>query len=319
MSVLPDGTKFADKLRRVVFCESFDHRVLRTAHTLNQHKLARIVLLGRRDELERAAVTCRTSLQGMDVVDYESDRMQNSVSSTLAELGMSDTTDPADPVVAGAWLVRNGLADAVIGGAATTPTHIMRVYLKLLGVADSCETMSGISLVTFEDCEFVHSHTVGIADVSVVAEPTVEQLADIAIQSASSYRRMTGNEARIAFLSFSTLGSSDSPAARKVRQAVELTNSRRPDLTADGEMQIDVALVPAAAGAKGPASPVAGRANVLVFPSLDAGNIAVKIFQRFTKYRVLGPILQGLAYPCTYIPRASSAEDIVDQVRLLVC
>ncbi len=318
MSVTPSNTKGAGTLPRVAFCESFDQRVLRAAHILNQQKLAQVVLLGRYDELDRAAVGCRTSLQGMEVVDYESDRMQNSIKSTLAELGVAESNDPADPAVAGAWLVRSGLADVVIGGAATTPTHIMRVYLRLLGVADGCKTMSGMSLVMFEGCEFVRSDTVGLADVSVVAEPTVEQLADIAIQSALSYQRMTGNDARVAFLSFSTLGSSESPAAQKIRQAVKLTNSRKPDLTVDGEMQIDSALVPAAAGAKCPSSSVGGSANVLVFPNLDAGNIAVKIFQRFSDYRVLGPILQGLAYPCTYVPRASSAEDILDQVRLLL-
>ena len=319
MSVTPGNTKGVGKLLRVAFCESFDQRVLRAAHTLNQHRLAHVVLLGRRDELDKAAVGYRTSLQGIEVVDYESDPVQSSIKSTLAELGIAESNDPADPAVAGAWLVRSSLADAVIGGAATTPTHMMRVYLRLLGVVDGCDTMSGISLVTFEGCDFVRSETVGLADVSVVAEPTVEQLADIAIQSASSYQRMTGNQARVAFLSFSTLGSSESPAARKIRQAVELTNSRKPDLTVDGEIQIDSALVPAAAGAKCPSSLVGGSANVLIFPNLDAGNIAVKIFQRFSDYRVLGPILQGLAYPCTYIPRASSAEDILNQVRLLLC
>jgi phosphotransacetylase len=175
-----------------------------------------------------------------------------------------------------------------------------------------------MSLVTFDDCQFVRSSAIGMADVSVVPEPTVEQLSDIAIQSALSYERITGEHPRVAFLSFSTLGSSEHPAAKRVREAVEVTRNRRPDLAIDGEMQIDAALIPAVAGAKSPLSSVAGSANVLVFPSLDAGNIAVKIFEKFSHYRVIGPILQGLTHPATYIPRASSAEDIVDQVRLLV-
>jgi phosphotransacetylase len=209
------------------------------------------------------------------------------------------------------------LADVVIGGATSTPTHVIRVYLKLLGVAENCKTVSGMSLVTFADSPFVRSQVVGMADVSVVPEPTVEQLADIGIQSAANYERMTGEQARVAFLSFSTMGSSSHPAAQKVRQAVELTRSRAPDLAVDGEMQIDAALVPAVAGAKSPSSSVAGNANVLVFPDLSAGNIAIKIFQKFTGNRILGPILQGMRYPGTYIPRASSAEDILDQARLL--
>jgi len=318
MSILDNLTRPSGRLSRVVFCESFDQRVLRAANTLNQHKLAQVSLLGNYNELDAAAVGYRASLDGMQIVDFEDDRMQGEIRSQLSTLDPSGGLDPTDPVVAGAWLVRNGLADAVIAGAATTPMHVMRVYLKLLGMADGCATMSGMSLVMFDNCAFVRNRVVGLADVSVVPEPTVEQLADIAIQSAVSYERMTGNEARVVFLSFSTLGTSGHPAVEKTRSAVELTRSRKPELSVDGEMQIDAALIPSVAGAKSPSSSVAGNANVLIFPSLSAGNIAQKIFQHFSDYRVLGPILQGTKYPGTYIPRASSAEDIVDQVRLLI-
>jgi len=304
------------QLPRVVLCESFDQRVLRAAHRLNQHRLARVQLLGNMDELDRVAVGYRTELSGIDVLDYEIARTQQGIRSTLAELHLDDL-DPTDPVVAGAWLVRNGLADIVVAGATSSPAHVMRIYLKLLGVAEDCHTMSGMSLVTFDSCDFVRSRVVGMADVSVVPEPTTKQLADIALQSAVNFQRITGGEARVAFLSFSTMGSSDHVSVRRIHDAIQLTRTRRPDLQVDGEMQIDAALVPSVAGAKSPSSQVAGNANVLVFPSLSAGNIAMKIFQKFTGYRVLGPILQGLRHPATYIPRGSSAEDIIDQVRLL--
>ena len=165
--------------------------------------------------------------------------------------------------------------------------------------------------------EFIRNQVIGMADVSVVPEPTAEQLADIAIQSAPNYERMTGHAARVAFLSFSTLGSSDHPAIERVREAVRLTQSRRPDLAVDGELQIDAALVPSVAGVKAPSSSVAGTANVLIYPCLAAGNITVKILQRFSNCRVLEPMLQGLKYRGTYIARAAAAEDIIDQVRLL--
>jgi phosphotransacetylase len=317
MSVLPINSRPAGRLPKVVLCESFDQRVLRAAHTMNQHRMAKIVLLGDYDELDRAAVGYRTTLDGMEVLDYEGDRIQSAIKSLLSASGADGSLDPTDPVVAGAWLVKSGAADAIIAGAATTPTHVMRVYLKLIGTAESCKTMSGMALVAFDGLESVRNRIVGMADVSVTPEPSVEQLADIAIQSAASYERMTGETPRVAFLSFSTMGSSSHPAAVKVREAAALTRSQRPDLAVDGEMQLDAALLPAIAGAKSPTSEVAGNANVLVFPSLDAGNIAMKIFQKFSGYRVLGPILQGTKYPGTYIPRASSAEDIVDQVRLL--
>lgn len=317
MSILAGYTRPSGKLPRVVLCESFDQRVLRAANILNQHKLAQVVLLGNYDELDTAAVGCRTSLDGIEVLDYEGDNIQRSIRLELQALNCGDDMDPTDPVVVGAWLTRNGMADAVLAGAASTPTHVIRTYLRLLGVAEDCKTISGMALIAFDDCSFVRNRIVCLADVSVVPEPTVEQLADIAIQSAANYRRITGVEPRVAFLSFSTLGSSTHPAVQKTRDAVALTISRKPDLAVDGEMQIDAALVPAVAGTKSPSSSVAGSANVLIFPSLSAGNIAMKIFQKFSNYRILGPILQGTKYAATYIPRASSAEDIVDQVRLL--
>ena len=318
MPVTPNFSRRSGPLPRVALCESYDQRVLRAAYTLTQHKLARVVLLGDYQELDALAVGLRLSLDGMDVVDNEEDQVRQSISAHLARSGGSTALDPTDPVVAGAWLVVAGRADAVVAGAATTPGHVMRVYLKLLGMAADCNTMSGMALVRFEGYEFVRSQMVGMADVSVVPDPSVEQLADIAIQSAANYERITGEKPRLAFLSFSTTGSSNHPVAQKVRDAVALTRSRAPGLTVDGEMQIDTALVPSVAGIKSPSSAVAGNANVLIFPSLDTGNVAIKIFRKFSNSRVFGPLLQGMKYPGTYIPRAAAAEDIVDQVQLVL-
>jgi phosphotransacetylase len=317
MSISLNIRKPSGKLPRVVLCESFDQRILRAAHTLNQHGLARVILLGSYDDLDRAAVGYRCSLEGIEVLDYEGEQMQSAVKSALEQMN-GNGFDPTDPVVGGAWLARNGMADAVVAGATSSPAHVLRVYLRLLGVADDCKTVSGMSLAVFETCPFVRHQVVGLADVSVVPEPTVEQLADIAIQSAVNYERITGEDPRVAFLSFSTMGSSDHPAATRIRDAMELTRARRPNLAVDGEMQIDAALIPAVAGTKSPSSSVAGNANVLVFPNLSAGNIAVKTFEKFSDYQILGPILQGMKYRGTYIPRAMSTEDIVDQIRLLV-
>ena len=317
MDIFSKATKSAGQLPRVLFCESFDQRILRAAHVLNQHKLAKVVLLGDADLLDRAAVGNRADLAGMEIIDPDTPSFQKELKAALAKTGQAEGLDPTDPVVAGTWAVKTGRADAVIAGAATTTTHALRVYLKVLGVAKDCHTVSGFSLVAMDSCPFVRHHLVGLSDVSVVPEPTVEQLADIAIQSAASYERIAGTAARVAFLSFSTAGSSGHPAALKIAKAVSLTRDRKPNLAVDGEMQIDAALVPAVAGLKSPSSSVAGNANVLVFPSLDAGNITVKIFQKFTSCRVFGPILQGTARPAAYVPRGSSAEDIVDQVRLL--
>jgi len=253
----------------------------------------------------------------MEIIDPEAGRFPDDLRRALAARPATRDLDPTDPVVAGAWAAQAGHADAVIAGAATTATHVLRIFLKVLGVAPRCRTISGLALVALDNCPFVRHHVVALSDVSVVPDPTVEQLADIAIQSAASYERITGTAARVAFLSFSTAGSSRHPAALKVAAAVSLARDAQPALVVDGEMQIDTALIPAVAGLKAPSSSVAGNANVLVFPSLDAGNIAVKLFQKFSHCRVFGPILQGTARPATYIQRGAAAADIVDQVRLL--
>lgn len=317
MDIFPQTIKRGGALARVLFCESFDQRVLRAAHVLNQHKLAKVVLLGNADLLDRAAVGNRADLTGMDIIDPDTAGFQAELRAALADAPKGKSLDPTDPVVAGSWAAKAGRADVVIAGAATSSTHALRVFLKVLGVAMNCRTISGLSLVAFDNCPFVRHHVVGLSDVSVVPEPTVEQLSDIAIQSAANYGRITGVAPRVAFLSFSTSGSSQHPAALKIAEAVSLTRRRQPDLTVDGEMQIDAALIPATAGLKSPSSSVAGNANVLVFPSLDAGNMAVKILQKFSHYRVFGPILQGTSKPAAYVQRGAATEDIVDQVRLL--
>lgn len=317
MDIFPSAAKRDASLSRVLFCESFDPRILRAAHTLNQHRFARVVLLGNADLLDRAAVGSRTDLRGMEIIDPETAEFDRGLKAALRDLKNGDDLDPTDPVVAGAWAVKTGRADTIIAGAAASATHVLRVFLKVLGVAQECGTMAGYSMVAFDNCPFVRHHVVGLADVSVVPDPSVEQLSDIAIQAAACYERITGKAARVAFLSFSTAGSSQHPAALKIASAVALTTERKPDLAVDGEMQIDTALIPAVAGLKSPSSSVAGNANVLVFPSLDAGNITVKIFRKFSNFRVFGPVLLGTARPAAYVPRGASSEDIVDQVRLL--
>jgi phosphate acetyltransferase len=323
MSILPNYLKPSKTSVRLVFCESFDQRIIRVAGTLSRHKLARVVMLGNRDNLGLTAERYDLDLKNIEVVDYESKSIQDNFYKTKSGLVKNDAAgrlDTTDPVVMGAWLVKNGMADAIIAGAAATPSQVMRVFLRVLGVADECRTMSGMSLVVLEGCEFVRNQVVGMADVGVVPDPTVGQLADIAIQSAASYELLTGNRPKIGFLSFATAtdGGENFPTIKKIKDAVELVRARKPDLMVDGEMQLDAALIPSAAGIKSPSSTVAGSANVLIFPSLDAGNIAVKIFQKFSQYHVFGPILQGTKFPCTYIPRASSAEDILDQVGMLL-
>ena len=267
---------------------------------------ARVVLADLGDPRADAAAARLTADGLVDVVAPVLDRADAGILAT-ADAAVRQGLDPDDPVVAAAILVRAGMADAAVAGATRSSADVLRAGLNVLGVAPGVGVVSSSILFVLRD-----GRVIAYGDCGVVPDPDEVQLASIAVSTARTFEALSGESARVAMLSFSTRGSARHARVDKVRNATALVGDLAPDLVVDGELQFDAAWVPEVADMKAPGSPVAGGANVFVFPDLDSGNIAYKITERLGGARAFGPLLQGLDGVFHDLSRGCSADDIFD-------
>ncbi|NMF25986.1 phosphate acetyltransferase [Olsenella umbonata] len=300
--------------KTIVLPEGEDPRTIEAAKKIVAEGLANLIILGDPSKID---------VPGVTVIDPRNAEKHDEYAAAFAELRKKKgVTLPEameqmnDATYLGTMMVKMGDADGLVSGACHSTANTLRPALQILKTAPGTKLVSAFFIMCTDKAEYGEDGTLLFADCGLNIDPTADELSEIAIASAGSWEKYMGTQPKVAMLSFSTMGSAKGEVPTKVQEATELAHEKAPELSVDGDLQLDAALVPSVAALKAPGSAVAGKANVLVFPDLEAGNIGYKLVQRFAGAQAYGPILQGIAKPVNDLSRGCSADDIVGVVAI---
>ena len=315
--------KARQNIKTILLPESEDIRVIQAAADVEKEGFAKAVLIGNEENVKKLALDNNIDVSKVTIIDPLKSEKFEEYSNKFYELRKAKGMTPEkaketmkEPIYFGTMMVKVGDADGIVSGACHPTAHTLRPALQILKTAPGTKLASAFFLMVTKCPEYGEDGVLIFADSGMNEYPDADGLSEIAISSAKSFKQLVGTEPRVAMLSYSTYGSASSPLTEKVIEATRILKEKAPDLICDGELQLDAAIIPEVAERKAPGSPVAGRANVLIFPDLDAGNIGYKLVQRFGRAEAYGPLCQGIAKPVNDLSRGCSSDDIVGVVAI---
>lgn len=315
--------KAKSSIKTIVLPEATDIRVLKATEKISKEGFAKVILIGDEEKVLNLAKENNVDISNATIVNPEKSQKYAEYANAFFELrkakGMTEELAQKlmlDPVFFGMMMVKQNEADGLVSGAAHSTADTLRPALQILKTAPGTKLVSAFFLMSVPNCEYGENGVFVFSDCGLNINPNSEELSEIAISSAKSFEQLTGKQAKVAMLSFSTYGSAKSELVDKVVEATKLVEEKAPDMIVDGELQLDAALVKEVGEMKAKGSAVAGHANTLIFPNLDAGNIGYKLVQRLGKAEAYGPLCQGIAKPVNDLSRGCSADDIVGVVAI---
>ncbi len=310
-------------IKTIILPESEDVRVLKAASKVMEEGFAKIILIGDKNETLKRANENDISLAGIKIINPKASEKFEEYANSFYELRKAKgmTLEKAretllEPIYFGMMMVKQGDSDGLVSGACHSTANTLRPALQILKTAPGTKLVSAFFAMVVPNCEYGENGVFIFGDSGLVENPTAEELSEIAISSSKSFHQLTGADPKVAMLSYSTYGSAHSELTEKVIEATKLLKEKEPNLICDGELQLDAAIVPEVANSKAPGSPVQGKANTLIFPDLNAGNIGYKLVQRLAKAEAYGPLCQGIAKPVNDLSRGCNSDDIVGVVAI---